>query len=84
MTPLPPSRRVTREVARRLLSLDGTRVTVRDPTLVEDVDGMPAGVEVETSSAVLYVTAELLGSTRSELDLVVEEQLDLHDEEDEQ
>ncbi len=61
--------RVARDVALRLLSAAGTTVTLTEHELTEDVDGIPLGVIVTESSAVLYVRPELLGWSWAELGL---------------
>jgi len=42
-------------------------VTITEHVFVEDVDGIPLGVENETSTAVLVVSPEILGWTWDEL-----------------
>jgi len=61
--------RPDRATVLRLLAQDGQQVTHHQPVLVEDVDGIPAGVGTETTTASLYVTPELLGWTYAELGL---------------
>lgn len=61
------TRRCSPETARALLAASGTIVSIHEPELTEDADGLPLGVRVETSTAMLYVTPELLGYTLAEL-----------------
>lgn len=60
--------RPDRDTVLRLLAADGQMVTVREHELTEDVDGDPLGVRVDTTTAMLYVTPELLGWTAEELE----------------
>jgi hypothetical protein len=59
--------RVPRDVALRLLGAAGTVVTMHEHELLEDVDGIPLGVDVQATSAMLCVRPELLGWTWAEL-----------------
>ena len=75
LPPLPPGdvvaprrHRPPREVVARLLALDdGTAVDVTEHRVLEDVDGIPAGVESTTTRAtMLRPTLEQLGWTAAE------------------
>jgi hypothetical protein len=61
--------RPDRDVVLRLLAAAGRDVTLTEHDLIEDVDGIPAGVTTTTTSGVLVVSPELLGWTRAELGL---------------
>lgn len=59
--------RPDRATVLRLLATDGQAVTVRTPELIEDADGIPAGVEITETTATLHVSVEALGWTYEEL-----------------
>lgn len=61
--------RMNRAAVLLLLTASGQQVEVHEPHLIEDVDGMPLGVEIETHTAKLVITPELLGWTWDELGL---------------
>ena len=52
-----------------LLAASGQEVEVHVPHLLEDVDGLPLSVDIETHTGVLVVNPEPLGWTWSELGL---------------
>ncbi|PWJ24737.1 hypothetical protein ATK17_0838 [Branchiibius hedensis] len=62
------SNRPPKHVAHALLAGAGQSVTITNTELVEDCDGTPAGVSVETREATLAVTPAALGWTQDELD----------------
>ena len=59
--------RPDRDVVLTLLANRMKTVTITEHVFVEDVDGIPLGVENETSTAVLVVSPEILGWTWDEL-----------------
>lgn len=60
--------RPSKAVALALLAAHGQQVTVTNTELVEDVDGIPAGVNVSTEQGTLAVSTAALGWTQAELD----------------
>lgn len=59
--------RPAREVVLELLANRWKTVTVTEHHFIEDADGIPIGIENETTTAILAVSPELLGWTWDEL-----------------
>ncbi len=59
--------RPDRDVVLALLANPMKTVTITEHVFLEDADGIPLGIENETSTAVLTVSPEVLGWTWDEL-----------------